>query len=57
MNNNVRQNYTGNRFRGNFRGMVDKIVEKTTGMKGMATTTEIGIGQGKESLQGVMDET
>ena len=31
-------------------GMVDRIVEKTTGMKGMVTTIELGIGQGKESL-------
>ena len=35
-------------------GMVDKIVEIITGMKGMVATIEIGIGQGKESLQGVM---
>ena len=38
-------------------GMVDKIVKKITGMKGMVTTIEIGIGQGKEPLQGVMEET
>ena len=37
-------------------GMVDRIVEKVTGMKGMVTTIEIGIGQGKESLQEVMAE-
>ena len=37
--------------------MVDKIAEKITGMKGMVTTVEIGIGQGKEPLQGVMEET
>ena len=35
-------------------GMVDKIVEKITGMKDMVITIEIGIGQGKEPLQGVM---
>ena len=35
-------------------GMVDKVIEKITGMKGMVITTEIGIGQGKELLQGVM---
>ena len=35
-------------------GTVDKIVEKITGMKGMLVTIEIGIGQGKELLQGVM---
>ena len=57
MNNNARQNYRDNRLRGNFRGMVDKIVEKVTGMKGMLTTIEIGIGQGKEPLQGVIEET
>ena len=34
--------------------MVDKIIEKITGMKGMVITIEIGIGQGKELLQGVM---
>ena len=38
-------------------GIVDRIVEKVTGMKGMVTTIEIGIGQGKESLQEVMGET
>ena len=35
-------------------GMVDKIVEKITGMKGMVVTIEKGTGQGKELLQGVM---
>ena len=35
-------------------GTVDKIVEKMTEMKGMVVTIEIGIGQGKELLQGVM---
>ena len=38
-------------------GMVDRKVEKVTGMKGMVTTIEIGIGQGKESLQEAMGET
>ena len=38
-------------------GMVDRIVEKVTGMKGIVTAIEIGIGQGKESLQEVMGET
>ena len=38
-------------------GTVDKIVEKITGMKAIVTTIEIGIGQGKEPLQGVMEET
>ena len=38
-------------------GTVDRIVEKVIGMKGMVTTIEIGIGQGKESLQEVMGET
>ena len=38
-------------------GMVDKVIEKITGMKGMITTIEIGIGQGKEPLQGIMEET
>ena len=39
--------------------MVDKIVEKITGMKGFIVTIEIGIGQGKDLLQGVvvMEET
>ena len=37
--------------------MVDRIVEKVKGMKGMETTIEIGIGQGKESLQEAMEET
>ena len=35
-------------------GMVDKILEKITGMKGIVVTIEIGIGQGKELLQGIM---
>ena len=37
-------------------GMVDRIVENVTRMKGMVTTIEIAIGQGKESLQDVMGE-
>ena len=37
-------------------GMVDRIVEKATGMKGMVITIETGIGQGKESLQEAMVE-
>ena len=35
-------------------GMVDKIIQKITGMKGIAVTIEIGIDQGKELLQGIM---
>ena len=35
-------------------GMVDKIIDTITGMKGMAVTIEIGIDQGRELLQGVM---
>ena len=35
-------------------GIVDKIIEKITGMKDMIITLEIEIGQGKELLQGVM---
>ena len=38
-------------------GMVDRIIEKITGMKGMVTTIDIGIGQGEESLQEAMAET
>ena len=34
--------------------MVDKIAEKITGMKGIVVTIEIGIGQGKELLQGII---
>ena len=34
--------------------MVGKIIEKITGMKGRAVTIEIGVGQGKELLQGIM---
>ena len=34
--------------------MVDKIIEKITGMKDMVITIEIGIGQGKELLKGIM---
>ena len=35
-------------------GIVNKIIEKITGMKGIVVTIEIGIGQGKELLQGIM---
>ena len=35
-------------------GTVDKIIEKITGMKDMVITIEIGMGQRKELLQGVM---
>ena len=35
-------------------GMVDKIIETVIGMKGMVVTIKIGIGQGRELLQGVM---
>ena len=35
-------------------GMVDKIIEEIKGMKGIAVTIEIGIGQGKELLQGII---
>ena len=34
--------------------MVDKIIEKITGMEGILVTIEIGISQGKELLQGIM---
>ena len=34
--------------------MIDKTIEKITGMKGIVVTIEIGIGQGKELLQGIM---
>ena len=34
--------------------MVDKIIETITGMKGMVVTIEIGTGQGRELLPGIM---
>ena len=34
--------------------MVDKIIEEIKGMKDMVITLEIGTGQGKELLQGIM---
>ena len=34
--------------------MADKIIDKITGMKGIVVTIEIGIGQGKELLQGII---
>ena len=37
--------------------MIDRIVEKVTGMKSMVITIETGIGQGKKSLQEAMVET
>ena len=36
---------------------IDRIVGTVIGMKGMVTTIEIGIGQGKESLQEIMGKT
>ena len=33
--------------------MVDKIIERITGMKCIVVTIEIGVGQGKELLQGI----
>ena len=35
-------------------GMVEKVIEIITGMKDMDVTIKIGIGQGKEPLQGIM---
>ena len=35
------------------KGMVDKVIEKITGMKDMVVTIEIGIDQGKEPLRGI----
>ena len=57
MNNNARQNYRGIDSEETLEGMVDRIVEKVTGMKGMVITIETGIGQGKESIQEAMVET
>ena len=37
-------------------GIVDRIVEKVTEMKGMVTTIEIGIDQGREPLQETIGE-
>ena len=37
--------------------MVDRIVEKVTIVKDMVTPVEIGIDQGKESLQEAIGET
>ena len=34
--------------------MAHKIIEKITGMKGIVVTIEIGVGQAKELLQGIM---
>ena len=51
MNNNARQNYRGIDLEETSEGMVDKVVEKITGMKGMVTTIEIGIGQLREPFQ------
>ena len=54
MNNSSRQIIEATDLEEISEGMVDKIIEKITGTKGMVITTEIGIGQGKELLQGVM---
>ena len=35
--------------------MVEKVIEKITGMKDTIITIEIGIGQGKELLQETME--
>ena len=38
------------------KGIVDRIVEKVTERKGMVTTIEVGIDQGKEPLQETIGE-
>ena len=38
----------------NSEGVVDKIIKKITGMKGMVVMIEIGTGQERELLQGIM---
>ena len=43
-NNNSRLNYRSNYFRELLEAMVDKIIEKITGMKGLVVTIEIGVG-------------
>ena len=53
-NNNSRQNYRDNRFRGNFRGFGRQSNRENYRNEGMVVTIEIGTGQGKELLQGVM---
>ena len=54
VNNSSRQNYRGNRFRGHFRGYGRQNNREITGMKDMVVTIEVGTGQGRELLQGVM---
>ena len=54
-NNSTRQNYIeATDLEEISEGMVDKIIVKIIGMKGIIVTIEIGVGQGKELLQGVM---
>ena len=52
------QNYRGNRSRGSFRGITDKIVERGIEIKGIVITViEIEIDQGREHLQETIEET
>ena len=53
-NNNSRLNYRSTTSEELLEGMVDKIIEKITGMKGIVVTIETGVSQGKELLQGIM---
>ena len=54
MNNNSRLNYRSNNLEELLEGMADKIIGEITGMKGIVVTIEIGVGQGKELLQGIV---
>ena len=55
-NSNTRQDYRGNRFRGNFRGNSRLNSRESTEVKGMVTTIVIDIDQEGEPSQGTIGE-
>ena len=57
MDNRPRQNYRGNKFRGNTRGYSRKIIEEIMEMKGIMTIMGTEIGQEKEHLQEITEVT
>ena len=54
VSNNSRLNYRIITLEEQLEGMVDQIIEKITGKKGIVVTIEIGVGQPKELLQEIM---
>ena len=57
MNNKARQNYRGNRFRGDFRGYGRQNSRESYRNERYGNNNRIGIDKGKEFLQELMGET